>query len=167
MKILYMGIALLLLVAPVIAQEGNATTPEPEPADLLTLIEEAVAEVPHLKEVVSVEIVEVELDDDTITTLEVTYITTEIDEIGYRAEIMEVYRVIGGIITAEDAGDLALEIEEVLLMPSVTPDQSIEFIACELDILRDFMDETINRTAFLEALTVTFTKGGETEADEV
>lgn len=95
------------------------------------------------------DLVSVSLDDDALTVI---YLTNETGLTAYRAEILEMYRMIGERL-AEYDGDETLP-TRIILEPSVTPSSGIETITIDLITVLGLADGTLTRTAFLNDLEI-------------
>lgn len=117
--------------------------------DVTDVLMQAVKDVPGLVDVVSVDVVSQEVDDEVILTAEVVYLTIELSELGYRAEIIEVMRALGNAI---EAGEY--QFDSVLLVPSITADMPVETVATDMDAVSELVVGEMSRTDFLMQLEV-------------
>lgn len=88
-------------------------------------------------------------DDDT--ELIVYYVTRETDMLAYRAEMLEVFRVLGAL-------DMPNEDMTLSIAPMVDMGDGIEAIEAGgmlASVVRDFANGDLTRTAFLDDLTFT------------
>lgn len=145
-------LALTILMLTVVAAQDDDEEPTFEEA-----IEAIVADVPNILSVLDITIVE----NRDVVILEIMYVTGEIEEFGYRAELMDVFRSVGTHLMEEES-----EIDEVLLIPSITEDINIEFVAVEAPILFEFVQEEINRSDLIREMDVSFAKDLEPEESE-
>lgn len=130
-------ILVVLLVGVILAQDE-----EEEIDDPLMMV---VADVPGVQGVVDAEIAEV--DEQTVVT--VIYLTREISEIGYRAEILDVFRAVGDYLDTEE-----IEADFVAVVPEVVEDAPLETITTGITNLQDLLTGDITRSRFLDELDI-------------
>jgi copper chaperone CopZ len=120
-------VMVLALPASVVAQRS----------DLLEDIEAALSDVYGVREV------EVESDGDTLA---IRYFTSEIDEVGYRAENLDLYRTVAPLLEDTD-------FERVRLIPSVEMGdtvQELEQVTVTIADLRAFSEGELTRSEFIQ-----------------
>jgi hypothetical protein len=130
MLIRSLGIVLTVLLALWPAQA--------QPTALEDDIRAVVAAVPGVWEVVGVTIT------DTGDVL-IEYLTAETDEIGYRAEVLEVYRAVGQALGETD-------LIHVVLIPGVTPEDLVERITLDTVHLLAYAEGEITRSELLDIM---------------
>lgn len=143
------GLAILLcgVIVLVVAQDDEAD--DAVRASQAALFE-AMETVRGLVEVVDVSIlINDEDEDDLIVTVQTVYITRELNELGYRAEILDVYYALGETITEE-----GLVVEFVVLLPSVSEDIPVETVISTMENLTGLLEGDLSRSEFLESLEV-------------
>lgn len=145
----FMLLVVLLLLLPALVEDGLS---DRRSRPVIDRVLNAVSDVPGVRGVVTAEIVA--SDDDVMPTLRVVYLTAEMDEIGYRAEIVEVNRAIGEALLGTDT-----QFAQVVVVPSVRADEPIEIISAPGQKLRALQAEDITRTDFLAELEVESLKG--------
>jgi hypothetical protein len=91
------------------------------------------------------------LDAEGVNTLTVYYITREIDMVAYRAEMLEVFRVIGATPMEEDFDAIAI----IPMADMGSGLDSIEAAIADAADVQPFAEGDISRTAFLESITLT------------
>ena len=137
--LLLLGVIALL---PVLSQEDDA---ELSPT-LKTQIEDAVLDVPGMERVLFV--TQGTLRDGG-EFVEVAYGTVELGVYGYYAEALDVFRVVGETLAAQEP---SFEVERVALTPTVGEHSPIETWVVPGDILRMFIAGGITRSDFLDAV---------------
>jgi len=151
------GLAVLLcgVIVLVVAQNvAQNVAQDDEVDDAVTALQdvlfEAMETVRGLVEVVDVSIlINDEDEDDLIVTVQTIYITRELNELGYRAEILDVYYALGEAITEE-----GLVVEFVVLLPSVSEDIPVETVIATMENLTGLLEGDLSRSEFLESLEV-------------
>lgn len=97
-----------------------------------------------LETVTGIKIVSVEADDER---LRIVYITREIDEVGYRAEILDVYRAVGQALPEDETRPLRL-------ITMIGTDEGLEQVDASSEDVRALLSGEMTRSAFLETLIV-------------
>jgi hypothetical protein len=136
---LMLMVAVLSLAIPFAHNAAQAPSEAPAP-------EEVIASIPWIT-LESVELVETE-DDETVFT--VSYVATEYDMVAYRAEMLEIFRVVGQVVPDEATA--------VTLIPMIDIGvglQGIEAATIEADALPDYLSGDLTRTMLLETMTST------------
>jgi hypothetical protein len=133
MKTLLTGLVLLIVIPAMIAQAPSA--------DALDHVRAAVEAVPGIQ----LDYLEAESD-----TLLAAYITREYDEIGYRAEILDVYRALGAALADTD-----LPVARLTLITRITTGDDLEQISSDASRVLALAAAEITRSQFLEALEIT------------
>jgi hypothetical protein len=146
---LFMLLVVLLLLLPVLVESELSRRPS---RPIIDRIASAVSDVPGVRGVGDVQIID--LDEHDLPVLRLVYLTAERDEIGYRAEIVEVFRAVGEIVMGTD-----LELAQVRLVPSVQLDEPIEVISVPAQKLRALEADDITRTEFLAELDIETVRG--------
>ena len=108
-------------------------------------IRESVLDIPGMTDVLDVSFSE----EDDLTTLNIVYLTREIGEVGYRAELLDVFRAVGAALDEAE-----ITVDRVLIVPSVEEDSAVEYAGAQIDALRDLMNGDITRTTFLDGLEI-------------
>ncbi|GAB4527071.1 MAG: hypothetical protein OHK0046_44530 [Anaerolineae bacterium] len=114
-------------------------------AELMDQVIEAIDAVPGVRGVGEVSFIEAE---DTLT-LTAVYLTRETGEIGYRAELLDVFRAVGEIMEETD-----VDIDQIALIPSVLEDSAIETAVTTVFNVRLLMSGRLSRTTFLAELEI-------------
>ncbi|MBZ0294390.1 MAG: hypothetical protein K8L99_17640 [Anaerolineae bacterium] len=127
----------LLLIVLLAATGWMQVTDE----DLVAGVETALMGVP------GVEVSAVTLDAGT---LQIDYVTKEVDEIGYRAEMLEAYRAVGEYLMQADN-----PVTQVTLVSNVSTGEGLEQIETASGHVLALASGDITRSAFLETLTIT------------
>jgi len=141
---LFMLLVVLLLLLPVLI-EGGLSTERSSP--MIERVASAVSDVPGVRGVANVEIVP--LGDDVQPSLRLVYLTSEMGVLGYRAEIVDVFRAVSEIIVGAD-----VSVEQVVVVPSVQVGEPIEIITVPAQKLRALQADDITRTEFLTELDI-------------
>lgn len=109
---------------------------------------EALADVP------GIELVSVVLSDSRAVGGErialIKYVTVEMDEFAYRAEVLDVFRAAGEAIHAD-----GVDVDRMVLYVGVTTTDLIERIEAAAQDIRDLAAGELTRTQFLSLLIVT------------
>lgn len=143
-------ILILLLILP-----GNLGLTQIAPTPAVDVVSTALQTV-----VGEHQVLDVSLDEEG--TLSVRYATREINEIGYRAEVIDLYRAIGLAVMAHD-----LAIDWVTLVPSIGGGAAIEQITTRAEHTTALAAGTILRSSFLRALEVVEMEHGDTPPGQV
>lgn len=133
-------LALVLLVAPLALNRTFS-----QDTDTLPTVEEALAALTW----VEIDRVETTTNADDEPLLVVAYVSREFNLVAYRAEMLELFRVVGAL----DLGDA----EQVRLIPMADMGdgpQGIETATIDVATLRDFAVGETTRTDFLEAAVI-------------
>jgi hypothetical protein len=138
--ILLLVIAVFVLLGAAAGQDNAAAG---DNADLEARLIEAVMAVPGIQEPVLVT-----LADDAV---EIVYMTLEVGDLGYRAEVLEVFRAVGMVLAGEDEFPPA---QTVVLLPSIDLGEEVETLLAEIDELLAFARAEITRTAFYAGLEI-------------
>lgn len=147
--LLFMLLVVLLLLLPVLVETGlSGRRSQP----MIDRVANAVSDVSGVRGVVDAELVTT--PDHILPQLRVVYLTSETDVIGYRAEIVEVYRAIGEVLVGTDT-----QVAQVVLVPSVQVDEAIEIISAPMQKVRALQADDITRTEFLDELDVETVRG--------
>jgi len=145
MRHLILTITLILLVLlPVLADDTNAPV-VPEEA-----VQTALEDMPGLHEIVTVEIVEADFGDGPVDMLTVIYITSEVSELGYRLETIDLLRVMGQTVKLE-----SIDVDMLVVVPSVTEDSAIEIASVDLDPVLTLMEGDMTRSELIDNMTIT------------
>ena len=147
--LLITGIVSLLALWPLVAQDEESVA-----ADVIEVVENAVADIPGLQAVVEVSLDTLDFGDGANTVLTVIYLTAESDPFGYRAEMLDVMHVLveSDALTKED-------IDQVLLLPSLEEDDGevteIEIILADTFHIEALAAGEMTRTEFFTVIDIT------------
>ncbi|MBZ0303446.1 MAG: hypothetical protein K8J31_27135 [Anaerolineae bacterium] len=122
------------LLLPALAQETPA-------ASWTDSLREVVDQVPGIRQVVDVVI-----EDEDVR---ITYVTAEADEVGYRAEMLDVFWAVGRALNAADRA-----VNHVILVSAVAPDDFLEEITIDSVHLAAYAEEKLTRTELLDLLSI-------------
>jgi len=134
----------IVMLVPVLADDSHAPVTPDE------AVYEAVAAIPGMNEVVTVEIIEADFGDGPSDMLTVIYLTQEVSELGYRLEMLDVYRVIADVVKQEE-----MSVDSVVLVPSITADSAIEIVSADLNAVLELNNGDVTRTEFVDEMQIT------------
>lgn len=133
--LLLLTFVLLAALLPVLAQTTDDDT---------EAVRAALADVPGLVEVVGVTVSDDEGDQPVLL---VKYITAEMAEIGYYAEVIDAFRAIGATLP-----DTAVAVDSIVIYTGVDVDDVLERLEVSADVLADFVAGELTRSAFWDAV---------------
>jgi len=140
-------LALLVIVMsllPVLADDARAPV-IPEEA-----VQAALEDMPGLHEIVTVEVIVADFGDGPVDMLTVIYLTQEMSELGYRLETLDLFRAMAQVIKLE-----SIDVDMLVVVPSVTEDSAIEIASADLDDVLTFLEGDITRSDFIAGMTIT------------
>jgi len=80
----------------------------------------------------------------------VIYLTQEMSELGYRLETLDLFRAMAQVIKLE-----SIDVDMLVVVPSVTEDSAIEIASADLDDVLTFLEGDITRSDFIAGMTIT------------